>query len=197
MREAEFEKLKGRILHRLRANLPKPLLYHCAEHTERVLIAAEYIAIQEKISGHSLLLLKIAVLYHDIGFLKTYEDHEDESIAIAMSELPGYKFSEVDIETICGMIQATRIPQQINNQLEAVIADADLEYLGTPDFEPISQNLFLEIKHKQPDLTIEAWDRIQIGFLEKHHYFTDFGKAHLEPAKQVHLQALKIKMGLA
>lgn len=196
MREAEFEKLKGRILHRLRMNLPKHLLYHCAEHTERVLVAAEYIAIQEKISGHDLFLLKTAVLFHDIGFLKTYEDHEDEGMTVVRAELPGLKFSDADIETICGMIQATRIPQKINNRLEAVVADADLEYLGTSDFEQISNNLFLEIKHRRPELTIEAWDLIQIEFLESHHYFTMFGKVHLEPAKQLHLNALKLKMGL-
>lgn len=191
MLEAEFEVLKARIMNRLSNELPGHLHYHCPEHTERVLTAAEYIAIREKIKGRDLLLLKIAVLYHDIGFLKTYENHEEEGIRIAKEELALMNLPGEEIDMICGMIQATRIPQTVQNKLEAVMADADLEYLGTADFEQISDGLYRELLFRNPELKPQEWNRIQVQFLENHSYFTDFGKNYLEPVKQIHLQKLK------
>jgi uncharacterized protein len=191
MKESEFESLKNRVIKRLKTHLSEHLHYHCPEHTERVLIAAEYIAIQEKITRKDLLRLKVAALFHDIGFLKTYENHEAEGIIIAHEELRKLKFNDKDIEIISGMIRATKIPQIVNTHCEAVMADADLEYLGTQDFEEISHNLYLELKHRNPELTIDEWNRIQIKFLDNHQYFTAYAKNYLEPIKQKHLQNLK------
>ena len=49
---------------------------------------------------------------------------------MAKEELPKFGLSEKDIELICGMIMATKIPQNPKTKLEKIIADADLEYLG-------------------------------------------------------------------
>src|SRR5678816_3445426 len=70
------------------------------------------------------------------------------------------------------MIMATKIPQTPHTLLEQIICDADLDYLGRNDFEPISRSLykeFLTYKIIPEDI---IWDHIQIKFFESHHYFT-------------------------
>jgi hypothetical protein len=85
---------------------------------------------------------------------------------------------------------ATKIPQSPKNKLEEIIADADLEYLGTNNAVETSTHLFMELQHINPSLTKEKWNEIQIAFLKQHHYFTVFCKENTEPAKLLYLQTL-------
>lgn len=164
--------------------------YHNCEHTLYVLEKVAEIAQQENCSAEEIKLLKTAALWHDIGFINVYNDHEEEGCEIAKKFLPGYGYSAEEINKICGMIMATKIPQSPKNKLEEIIADADLEYLGTNNAVETSTHLFMELQHINPSLTKEKWNEIQIAFLKQHHYFTVFCKENTEPAKLLYLQTL-------
>src|SRR5688500_16713301 len=112
------------------ANLSPDLYYHSIEHTLDVLDKAIYIAnVEGGFSENDIQLLKIGCLYHDTGFLVTYQNHEEEGCKFAMEELPQFSISPENIGTICGLIRTTRIPQTPHNKLEEIISDADLDYL--------------------------------------------------------------------
>lgn len=55
------------------------------------------------------------------------------------------------------MIMATKIPQSPKNKLEEIIADADLEYLGTDEAAKKADDFFKELHHLHPSLTKEEW----------------------------------------
>lgn len=163
------------IMGSLQEKLSQYLIYHHWSHTQQVLEMAEYIARQEQISEDEIILVKTAALFHDAGFISNIMDeHEDESIRLAKQILPNYGYSKNEIEKISGMIQATKIPQKPKTKLECILADADLEYLGTDNFELIGNKLYQELKHENPNLTIEEWNDIQIKFLQRHFYHTDY-----------------------
>jgi uncharacterized protein len=187
----QFLLLKERVYRRMLAELPSHLKYHSAEHTMEVLHSAEHIAGHEGVTGDDLTLLRVAVLYHDLGFVHTALNHEYESCALASAELGQEGFTASEIEVICGMIMATRIPQTPNTLLEQVIADADLDYLGTDKFDDIASRLYLELQHGNPNLTTERWNRIQVSFMERHQYFTEFSKKHRAPKKEENLSRLR------
>ena len=159
-----FTTIKQPILARLERELDPRLGYHNLLHTLDVMKQTEIIAKQEGINDkHELLLLNTAAAYHDSGFLLVYKGHEEKSCEIATEDLKNV-FSEEDIKKICGMIRATKIPQSPNTLLEQIICDADLDYLGRNDFEPISRNLydeFISFKIIPEDV---IWDHIQIRF---------------------------------
>mgnify|MGYP007067824091 FL=1 len=90
---------------------------------------------------------------------------------------------------------ATRIPQLPKNKLEEILADADLEYLGSDNFITKADELFREMQSVNAQLTLDKWNELQISFLGNHHYFTDFCKQHKEPIKQHHLQQLLLVTG--
>ena len=138
-----------------------------------------------------MLLLKVAVLYHDSGFTKTYRNHEEVGCDMAKADLPSFGFTPAEIEIICGMIWATKIPQNPKNKLEYIIADADLEYLGTDDFERIGRTLFEEIKIYLGVESERQWNIIQVGFLKGHSYHTNFCKKHREAEKQKNLKEIE------
>jgi uncharacterized protein len=186
-----FTSIKQPILSRLKDELDSQLGYHNIAHTLDVLEQAEVIAIQEKVTDkHDVLLLKTAAIFHDSGFLFVYKNHEEKGCEIASESLKNV-FSEEDIKKVCGMIMATKIPQTPNTLLEQIICDADLDYLGRNDFEPISRNLYKEfiIYKIIPEDII--WDHIQIKFFESHHYFTGTSISKRNEMKLKHLNILK------
>ena len=186
-----FTGIRNSIISRLEKELDPRLGYHNLEHTIDVLEQSIRIAHEEGITDeHELLLLKTAAAYHDSGFLLTYKGHEEVSCELMVKDLKNV-FNQDDLDRICGMIRATKIPQTPHNLLEKIICDADLDYLGRDDFEPISRNLYTEfIAFKiLPDDV--KWDHIQIGFFNVHHYFTETSIRLRNSKKEQHLQVLK------
>jgi HD superfamily phosphodiesterase len=175
----------------LKEKLPLKLTYHHWKHTEHVVEMAEVIAHKEHCTEDEIILIKTAALFHDAGFVNPITDnHEDESIRYAQKRLPEYGYSKSEIEQIVGMINATKIPQNPQNKLEHILADADLEYLGTDNFIYIGNKLYQELKHENPNLSLDEWNEIQIKFLESHVYHTHYCLHHRAEKKEQNLQAL-------
>ncbi|MEM7575251.1 MAG: HD domain-containing protein [Bacteroidota bacterium] len=179
------------ILARLGRDLPPNLHYHSIEHTLDVLERARQLAAAEGISDEEdLMLIQVAASYHDAGFLINNRDHERLGCKLVRQELPAYGFKDDQIKVICGMIRATKIPQQPRNLLEEIICDADLDYLGRDDFYPIGQRLYRELKAFRVLGTVEQWNKIQIKFLRAHAYWTTTNRRLREPLKQSRLREL-------
>lgn len=195
MTESGFLQLKSTILELLRTDLDQRLTYHCLAHTEDVLEQAQRIALTEGIADPKLLLLiKIAALFHDTGFLRTYKGHEEESCRIMEEYIGDHDLTKRDIEMIKGMIRATKVPQTPHNLSEKILCDADLDYLGRDDFKSISETLKDEFLVYGIIKTEQDWDDMQVSFFESHRYFTDTSLQNRYPLKMKHLQALKQKV---
>lgn len=182
------------ILARLRTGLPAHRSYHCYEHTLDVYRTAITIAAAEGVTGEDLDLLKTAALFHDSGFLIQDEEHEQGSCRIARDVLPGFNYTPDGIERIVEMIMSTKIPQDPKDELGRILCDADLDYLGRPDFFRIGATLFEEFKHYGVLATEREWNELQVRFLDKHRYFTKRSKLVREPVKRQHLAMVLDKL---
>ncbi len=189
---AQYSKAKEFAINLLRTKLPAYLTYHSIDHTRDVLRQASRIANEEKLtSREQIMLIKTAAIFHDCGFIKKYSGHEKAGCAIVKKFLPQFEYSNEQIDIICGMIMATKIPQTPRNLLEKIIADADMDYLGRVDFYKIGNRLKLELFHIKAINTELEWNKLQINFLNQHHYFTKFALNNREESKQKHLGELK------
>src|SRR5688572_6960101 len=121
-----FEVMHQKVFHLLETELPSFLTYHSPLHTAYVMEQAELIASHENIDHKELFLIKIASMLHDIGFIQQYKNHEEAGCQIAVDLLEELSFNKEDIERICGMIMATKIPQSPKTLSEQIVADADL-----------------------------------------------------------------------
>ncbi len=188
----KYKNIKSHILLKLGNGLSKDLTYHSVQHTLGILKQAQRIARSENMNREEdLLLLNIACLYHDSGFMITYQGHEEESCNLAKKELPAFGLNKKQIEIVCSFIMATKIPQSPRNKMEEIICDADLDYLGTEDFFKISNNLFKELKKKGLVNSKKEWNFIQISFLKEHSYFTATSKKLRERKKLIHLKMIE------
>ncbi|MEJ7586605.1 MAG: HD domain-containing protein [Ferruginibacter sp.] len=186
-----FEVIRTGVLKNLEINLPKDLYYHSVAHTIDVEMQGERIAANEKsIDKEDLVLLKIGCLYHDTGFLFTYNEHEAAGCDLMVKELAAFGLTAKQIDIVNGLIMATKIPQKPLTKLEAIICDADLDYLGREDFFPISNNLFLELKARNLVTTENEWNIIQTSFFKQHSYFTNTTRKLREQQKQLHFEMI-------
>ncbi len=178
---------KDLILAKLERDLPPKRTYHSKAHTWDVYLTAIDIAAKEGVGGEDLVLLKTAALFHDIGFTEQDQEHEEASCRIARRELPALGYRTTQIEHICRMIMATKIPQSPSDRLSNILCDADLDYLGRDDFFRIGERLLAEFRAYKVLQTDREWNELQVRFLNKHQFFTDTNKRDREPQKQLHL----------
>lgn len=186
-----YSAAKHFILTKLEHELSPDLAYHGLHHTKDVLQVTTDLCIQENVSEKDTILLKTAALFHDSGFTISNVNHEETGCQIVKDNLPRFGYSDEDIEKICGMIMATKIPQSPKNRLEEILADADLDYLGRNDFYKIGATLFEELKTFNVIDNEEAWNRIQVKFLEAHHFFTKTNISLRKPKKMQYLNELR------
>ncbi len=182
------------IITKLEHELPAYLCYHNADHTRDVHAAAKRIAKEERISAEQTDLLLAAAWYHDSGFLITNEGHEEESCRLAGEYLPAAGYSAEEIETICEIIKATRLPQSPRDHLGEILADADLDYLGRDDFFSISDKLYNELLQTGKVSNRNDWDRMQIDFMQQHQYFTKTAINTRQAQKELNLAAIKARL---
>ena len=188
-----FNDLYPFIIRKLNEGLPSYISYHNTEHTQQVVDTAVTIGAHERLTDDEMLLVKTAALLHDIGFLQSHLNHEEISCQYAKKILPEFGYSAEQIDSICAIILATKIPQNPQNLLAKIVCDADLFYLGSENYTTRAALLEAELR-KLGTLTPQSdWIGTQLTFLSNHKYFTDFAQAQCEPIKQNHLEQLWLK----
>ncbi len=186
-----YQAAKEFIIDKMQRELSHRLTYHGLHHTLDVLEVTTELCALENIPPNDTVLLETAALFHDSGFTINNKNHEELGCDIVRANLPQFGFSDRDIRRICGMIMATKIPQRPQDRFEEILCDADLDYLGRPDFYSIGATLFQELKDFNVLQTEEAWNRLQVNFLEHHTFFTATNRLRRAPVKARYLAELK------
>jgi len=189
----QFEEAYSFLMQKLEDELPPGITYHTARHTKSVIQIAQYLAGKENIDTHNAKILNTAALFHDAGFLKLYKDHEEISCQFAKEFLPGFDYTEEQIKQVCRLIMVTKLPQAPVDELEKIICDADLHYLGTDEYFSLAENLFIEFSLLGLIKNRGEWRKRQIQFFKSHRYFTKTAIEEYEVKKEENLGFLMKK----
>ena len=187
----QFHDLQEIILDKMEKELPQYLYYHNVKHTVDVITEVELIGFAEGVTDEEILLLKTAALFHDLGHIIAYENHEFYGTEIARKYLPNFNYSKEQIDKICNIILATKLPPKPTNLLEEIICDSDLDYLGRSDFIPVSNMLYKELKKRDSIGTFTDWNKMQVKFISGHQYFTKTAQQMREVNKQKQIERIQ------
>lgn len=182
---ADFERAKDFALGRLANELAPWLTYHSLRHTrDDVLPAALRLAQAAQVDDSDLLCLATAAVFHDLGFIIAYDDHEAHGIFLARGALPEFGYSVAQVDTVAALIAATKMPQSPASPLAELLCDADLDVLGREDFWAINRQLLAETEHYQGRAISEAeWLNGQANFLAEHRFFSPIARRLRDPGK--------------
>ena len=167
-------------------------IYHNLAHTQRVVEKVREFVEPLKLSEEDSENLTIAAWFHDAGYIKGAENHEEESVKIVDSFLKSNKTSLDRITIISNLILATQMSYEPKNILEQVIADADCSHLASKNFFDYTSLLRKEWELTQnKKYTDSEWINVNIGFLTKmHSYHSEYALKNWTKGKDKNLAKL-------
>lgn len=190
--QPDLARARQYVVKRLSTELAPQYIYHSLHHTlDDVAPAAERLAALSGIEGEDLLLLMTAAYFHDIGFVVNRANHEVIGADIARTVLPGMGYQPEQIDAICGMIMATRLPQSPRTILEKILADADLDLLGRADFLERNAALRAELAAFGAAPNDYEWHLSQLQFARHHDYQTPAAIALRQAGKEANIAVLE------
>jgi len=192
MTQPDFTAASRFAIYQLKNHLAPAITYHSPVHTlEEVLPAVDRMILAEGVANaDDQLLLRTAALFHDLGYTSAHHEHEMVSAQIAARELPGLGYTPQQVEAVQVMIMATRLPQSPHGLLQEILADADLDVLGSAVFFERNVDLRQEIDFFHGAVNDLVWYTNQIKFLRDHRYFTRSTRELRDPGKHKNLQEL-------
>jgi predicted metal-dependent HD superfamily phosphohydrolase len=166
--------------------MPKGFHYHNNWHNQDVLRNAVTIGKYCQLNAHDLDLLRLATIFHDVGYIDTYTGHEELSVKYATAFLRRHHVGEESILTVINAIYATKIPQRPANIISKILCDADLYYLSDQvDYFRQAELLRREWNDRGiENFDLEAFHNNSLDFFARHHYWTEYGKNILQPGKE-------------
>jgi len=176
--------------------LSNDCLFHTINHTLEVVRNAEIIADYSNLCEECKDVLRIAALFHDVGYINSYENHEVESAAYASKFLTSNNVDESIVKQVVESILATKMPQNPVDEISMVLCDADLMNMTFDDyFEQIDLMRQEWEKTGRAKLSKQEAYKTSLDFFKAHRYHTEYGREILQPKKEK--TELKIKSKLA
>lgn len=171
--------------------LPQGMYFHNLQHTCTVFDAVTEIGQAININETGLLITQLAALFHDTGYLYHYAGHEDNSKIIAGNYLMQHQVSSKYIEQVLACIDATKIPQHPQSIEQEIMCDADMYHFSRSDYLDFADRLKKEWEiYLTKYHTTTEWAKKNLDLLQKHRYYTTYGKAVLQSRKQENINEL-------
>lgn len=188
-----LQKTEDFVFQLLKDRLSISYTYHNFNHTQRVVTAAKNLILNEKVSDEEAEIILIATWLHDTGYIKTIENHEEESALIAREFLQKNGKSDEYIEKVSNLIRLTEVNSAPQTIAEKIIKDADYSHFASPDYISICELLREEWKVTlNKTFTDLEWAQENKRILNQcHHYFTDFAKENWQSAKDQNIFLLQ------
>lgn len=190
--EQLFVEVEQYVIHLLNEKLDPKFVYHNIAHTQRVVEKTKELIEGAKIEGETAENLIIAAWFHDVGYTKSIENHEDYGIEIAKEYLEKQQFSEERVAKIVSLINVTKMGETPATEAEKIIKDADCSHIGSKSFSEHTELLRKEWELTKDRVLTEAeWLHENIGFLTNYHrFYSDFASKNWDKTKGKNLAQL-------
>lgn len=186
-----IDKVENYVINLFNNELDKSFVYHNLTHTQHVVSKINELIEEESLNENEKQQLVIAAWFHDTGFTKTIEGHEDESAKIARDFLVADNVSEANIKAICQIILATKMGYEPQNKLEGLIRDADCAHVSSKNYSDYTALLKKEIELTQgKKISKNDWINENIKFLSNHSFYSILAASKWEKRKSKNLASL-------
>lgn len=164
--------LEDRVFESILPNLPDNLHFHRKEYARKIYDQAFLLCRAEEVEQEDRLLIRTAALMLFTGLTQAYANYENRSSVISREILPEFSYSESQVDKICNLILATKAPFQPNNQLEKILIDTKMEYIGRPEYPAQIKLLHKEMIESGVNLNGQQFKKQQLELLYTYDFFT-------------------------
>lgn len=185
----EIEKYSGDLI---KKESSEKLVYHAIDHTWQIVKNAEIIGASENLNEEEMNILLTSAWFHDIGYTNKYQEHEEESIAIATKFLKLKKVDKDIIDLVAECILATTLPQKPANKIAEVLCDADMMHLGMENYFELAEKLRQELKKSDiRRLKKLEFEKESAIVFKGHSFFTNYCRGEIMKTKEKNFELLK------
>jgi predicted metal-dependent HD superfamily phosphohydrolase len=176
----------------LSRELDPKFLYHNLRHTQRVVKSTKELIDFYGLGDKDKEIIILAAWFHDTGYTKGFEDHEEHSCSLAKAFLVEQGYKNSSIKEVCDLILATKRGYEPATKSEKIIRDADASHFGQKSYLATSELLkeeldLLGIASYSP----QDWRQENIKmFRSEHHFYTDYAKENWQKGKDKNIKKL-------
>ena len=187
-----IEKAETFVTELLEKELDPRFLYHNLRHTQRVVKSTKELLNNYDLPDLEKEKLVLAAWFHDTGYTKGVNDHEENSCAIAKDFLAENNFDVLQVDAICGDIMATKRYYEPKNLSEKIIRDADSSHFAQKSYWETTDFLKEELeKLGIAQYTPKEWRDENIKmFRNEHQFYTDYALENWQDGKERNLKQL-------
>ena len=158
-------------------HLKPEFTFHNIHHTLNVVNAALQLCDSERCNDAEKEIVALAAYFHDTGFTRLYDCHEDESVHIALRYLNEKGYSQNNLEQTIKCIRATKLGAEACHITEMILQDADMAHLASDNYFSMLTDLRREVESLQyKNYNDKEWLEQNLNFLLQHSYKTYSGK---------------------
>lgn len=178
-----------------REKLSSDYLYHNFRHTVDTVDAATELCEHYELSKDDAEEILLAGWFHDTGYTKVYSGHETESIEIARQFLIEENFPQDRMQKVLELIGSTQVGQMLTGLQQEILHDADYFALGKRSFFRKGELLRAEWeKFLGKVYSDEEWAKIQLDFLLKNDFVTDYAQKKYSNRRVENIREIKKKL---
>jgi len=179
----------------LAEKLPENIIYHNFDHALLIKKYAETIGEHEGLTAEEMNILRISALFHEVGYINSFEHCQEESIVQASAFLEEHGVDPLTADRVSEVIRATKLPQSPKDKIAEVLCDADMMYIASEDGIEQFDLIYDETALVKPNLNKRAvFEKGYIDIYTKHSYFTQYGKTVLQPKKEAAVKRLSDRL---
>jgi len=157
--------LEEKVFNEVLKDLPESLHFHNLEYAKKLYSQSFLLCRSEEIEQEDRLMVRTAALMLFTGLTQAYQNFENRSMVICREILPGFSYSETQIDQISNLILATKTPFSPNNRLETILIDARMEYIGRPDYTDLIKRLYQELREAGSQINGQQFKKQQLELL--------------------------------
>lgn len=174
---------------------PAEMKFHNVKHVFEVFHAVQIIGAEENISDEEMMIVKLAALFHDCGYVQTYIGHETVSMEFARKFLEDRSIPETMIIEVEKAIDATKYPQRPHTKCAEILCDADLYHFTKPDYPHYAAALRKEYElFLGKTYTDAEWNQANYEFMTQHSFFTRYGNEVLQSFKSINEKIIQSRL---
>jgi class 3 adenylate cyclase len=150
---------------------PPNLYFHNSSMLKNISNNVELLSTAENLPEEDFINLKLASVFLLTGYISDYEKPMEASLRLVEEILPGYGFSQENVDLTSKLIKNS-YTDQYDSLSDRILHDARYDYLGRVDFLKLTERLLRERTEYGKHTDNSTWIRIQKKFLSDHEFHT-------------------------
>jgi adenylate cyclase len=151
---------------------PPNLYFHNSAMVKNISNQVELISRAENLPDEDFINLKLASVFLLTGFIFDYEKPMEASMRLVEEKLPGYGFSQANVE-ITNRIIKNSYTGNLESMSDNILHDSRYDYLGRVDFMKLTDKLLRERTEYGKHTDHKTWIEMQRKFLSDHEFITN------------------------